>query len=232
MSSYNLILLDADGTLFDYDKAEESAFKKALNHYGYNGDMTAPHERYRIINSSLWSELEKGTISKRELRFERFRRLFDEFGLNYDVTPFSAYYLEKLGEGAFLIDGAEELCRQLSRIHKLVILTNGMTEVQLSRLERSSLKEYIHDIVISEEVGINKPDRGIFQYALDKVNHETLEDVLMVGDSLSSDIQGGINFGIDTCWFNPAGGENCSGLAPSYEIGALEELSSILREKE
>jgi YjjG family noncanonical pyrimidine nucleotidase len=225
---YNLILLDADGTLFDYDKAEESALKKSLEYIVFDGDLDDIHKRYRIINASLWKELELGTISKDKLRFERFNRLFEEFGIVFSVDDFSSYYLKRLGEGIYLLDGAEEMCKELSENHRLVILTNGIKEVQLSRLNDSSIKRYIDNMVISDEVGVSKPNPYIFEHTLNLLNHNNKSDVLMVGDSLTSDIKGGLNFGIDTCWYNPKNLVNNSGIDPKYSITSLKDIHKIV----
>jgi YjjG family noncanonical pyrimidine nucleotidase len=225
---YNLILLDADGTIFDYDKAEEFALKETLIKYRYDGDLKEVRERYRDINSNLWCELEKGTVTKDKIRTERFIRLFNEYGLKHEADEFSEYYLDRLCEGSYLIEGAQEVCKYLSEKYTLVILTNGMKEVQLSRLEGSSIKEYISDIITSEEVGVNKPNPYIFEYTLDRLNHSNKEDVIIIGDSLTSDIQGGINFGIDTCWLNLYNIENKTELKPKYCINSLNGLTDIL----
>ena len=225
---YRLILLDADNTIFDYDKAEEFALKSSLDNFGYNEDFNEIRDVYREINSSLWRALEQGKVTRDELREKRFRMLFSRYDLEYSVSDFSKLYLEYLGQGDFLIDGAQEICQYLSSRYEVVILTNGITEVQLSRLEKSLIKDYINDIIISEEAGTNKPDPEIFEYTFRKVNHVSKDDVMIIGDSLTSDIQGGINFGIDTCWFNRNNAENKSEVQPTYHISKLDELKKLL----
>jgi len=225
---YRLILFDADGTLFDYDKAERFALEQSLKRYNYNGDLEKIRTRYRDINFKLWDELEKASITKEQLRTERFLRLFNEYDLQYDVNEFSDYYLEKLGEGNFLIDGSEEICKYLNEKYKLVILTNGIKEVQLSRLKKSSIKHYISDIIVSEEVGVSKPNPRIFEYTLNRLNHRDKDSVIIIGDSLTSDIQGGINFGIDTCWLNLNKIQNKTSIKPKYCFNSLEDLTAIL----
>lgn len=225
---YELILIDADNTLFDFDKAEKYALVQALEQFGFNSNIDEIVRRYKIINSDLWIKLEKGTITKDALRTERYKRLFKESGLEYPVEEFSEYYLKKLSECSFLIDGAEDVCKYLSEKYKVVIVTNGIREVQLSRLKKSTINKYIDDIVISEAIGINKPDPKIFEYALKLVKHKDKKSAIMIGDSLSSDIQGGINFGIDTCWFNAFKVKNETGIIPNYQIGSLKELMDIL----
>jgi YjjG family noncanonical pyrimidine nucleotidase len=231
---YKLVLVDADGTLFDYYKAEGYALKEALKYFNYSGDEKRALENYRKINSKLWLDLEMGEITKEKLRTERFKLLFKEFKVDIQVNDFSNYYLSKLGEASFLIEGAEEICRYLSEKYLLTILTNGIKKVQLSRLKGSPIDDYIDYIVISDEVGVNKPDPYIFEYTLKLVNHHNKEaiinkeDIIIIGDSLTSDIQGGLNFGIDTCWLNLHGLENNTGIIPKYEVNNLRELKNIL----
>ena len=225
---YEVILIDADGTLFDYSKAEKYALEETLGRNNYKGNILEICRRYRDINSELWLQLERGTITKDELRTERFKRLFEEYNLEYSIDDFSEYYLEKLGEANFLIEGAEEICKYLSEKYKVVIITNGIKKVQLSRLDKSAIKDYINEIVISEEVGVNKPEVYIFEYALNLIEHKCKKSVIMIGDSLTSDIQGGIRFEIDTCWLNLDNTENVTDIKPKYQINTLKGLSDIL----
>lgn len=226
--NYSLILLDADDTLFDYDRAERFALETVLSYYRHTGSFEEILATYRHINGRLWKELEKGTITKDELRTDRFSRLFAAHDLHYDVPGFSERYLGQLAQGSFLIPGAEELCARLGESRTLIIVTNGIRDVQIPRIQGSPLHPYIQDIVVSEEVGANKPDPRIFEYALRKAGHTDKKSVLMVGDSLTSDIRGGNTFGIDTCWFNPGNTINTGDIAPTYQIGALSELVELV----
>lgn len=225
---YNIVLLDADGTLFDYNKAEKYALYETLMKFNYVGNIDQVKHKYRDINKNLWLELENGEITKDKLRTERFRRLFIELQLEFDVKKISDYYINKLAEGSFLIDGAKEICEYLSSRYILVIITNGMKEVQLSRIERSVLRPCISEIVVSEDAGVNKPNPYIYEYTLKRLNHNCKKDIIMIGDSLSSDVQGGINYGIDTCWFNSDNVENITTIRPTYEINELKDLFSLL----
>jgi len=224
--TYELILLDADGTLFDYDRAEKYAIETTFGDFGldYSDAILA---RYRVVNDALWKELERGNITSGELRVERFRRLLAEIR-EADAEALSRRYLHHLARGSYLIDGAEDICRYMARRYTLAILTNGITEVQRSRLGKSALHEIISHIIISEEVGFSKPDPRIFEYAMSMFGHPRRETVLMVGDSLSSDIRGGVNAGIDTCWYNPHGAPCSEDLAPTREIRTLQELRQLL----
>lgn len=248
---YELILLDADGTLFDYDRAERHAIETTFRDFGldFSDQILA---RYRAVNDALWKELERGNTTSAELRVERFRRLLAEIreaaqesGSTQtpapeiasvpaavpapDVEALSRCYLRHLAGGSYVIDGAEDICRYMAQRYTLAILTNGIAEVQRSRLSKSVLRDMIPHIIISEEVGLSKPDPRIFEYAMDTLGHPRRETVLMVGDSLSSDIRGGANAGIHTCWYNPAGATCREDLAPTYEIRALHELRLLLR---
>lgn len=228
MKRYEMIFIDADETLFDFSLAESSALSASLNEFRVECDEERCLERYREINRQLWLEFEQGKVTKDDLRSTRFRRLFDEQGLQIDVVLFGETYLRHLGMGTYLIPGAEEICAYLHGKYRLAIITNGITEVQKSRLGQSSLRRYIDHLIISEEAGSNKPHPGIFEYALKATGHHDKSSALMLGDSLTADIAGGAAFGIDTCWFNPSGGQNASAVAPTYEIRSLLELKELL----
>lgn len=223
---YGVILLDADGTLFDYDRAEEYALKKALVFFlkDYKEDYL---KVYRKINAQIWREFEEGTLKAQAINRERFKRYFKKINRPVDLIPFSQLYMENLKEASFLIDGAWELLMALQDF-KLVLVTNGLWEIQHSRLEKASLKPFFSSLIISQEVGVAKPHQGIFSKALASIGHQEKGSVLMVGDSLSSDIRGGVEFGIDTCWFNPKGEENRTPYQSTYEIKALLDLLDIL----
>jgi len=227
MTKYSLILLDADETLFDFRKAEEYAFAKSFAEYGLEPTENAYHA-YDEINTALWRRLEKGEIDQKSLRVERFRLLFERLGLDKDATRVSDAYVAWLSKASFLLDGAEELCSYLYEKYELVILSNGITEVQRGRLALSPIRRYISNLIVSEEEGCAKPDTAIFERALAHAGLFDKSKTLMIGDSLSSDIQGGVNFGIDTCWINWSGAPNNTDLRPTYEVRKLADLRAIL----
>ena len=223
---YKWLLFDLDGTLFDYDKSETVAFKKTFDDFkiNYKEEFLSS---YDSINKQLWKKFELGQIEVEKLKVERFELLLDQ--IDHDVNPaeFSKNYLVNLSNCTFLLDGVEELLRELDGKFKMMLITNGLKSVQRPRLKNSTIKNYFEDIVISEEVGSAKPDSKIFDIAFSKMNNPEKTKVLMIGDSLSSDIQGGINYNLDTCWLNVKS-LNSNGLAPTYEIKNISELKNIL----
>lgn len=225
---YHTLLFDADETLFDFSRTETAALEDTF--LAHEMEFLPMHfERYKEINHELWSELEAGLISSQLLRTERFSRLFQAFKLDLDPVAFSGEYLVNLGRGAYLLDGAEELCAALSaQGYRLAIITNGIKEVQHERIRRSPLSNTFEQIIVSEEAGSQKPESGIFDVAFAKLGLQAKDGVLMIGDSLSSDIQGGNRYGIETCWFNPRRAANKTVIQPTYEIHALHELFDII----
>ena len=238
--NYKLVLIDLDDTLFDYPKAENSAFRSTFEEMGFfkenrflknqNNEefYTEIKREYEKINSQLWKDLEKGIVNKEELKVIRFEKIIKKFKLEYDSQKMSEIYLKKLGEGIFPFKSTEKLCKYLHSKYKIGIVTNGIKEVQYSRIKNSSISNYIDKIIISDEVGVNKPDKRIFEFAINYFGILDKSEVVMIGDSLEADIKGGINAGVDTCWVNLKNMKNKSKIIPKYEIRNLEEIFGIL----
>lgn len=227
MATYDVIFLDADDTLFDFRRAEPWAIESAFSEAGLGFDGSIARA-YAEINAELWRRLERGEIDHDRLRVERFRLLFAKQGIDQDPAAFAELYLSELSRASFLLEGAEELCGRLSRTRRLALVTNGIAKVQRSRFERSPIKKYVECLVVSQEVGANKPDPRVFQRAFDLMGLQDKSRILVVGDSLGSDIQGGIAFGVDTCWFNPRGASPDPAIVPTYSVGRLEEIEAIV----
>lgn len=225
---YKVILFDADETLFDFKKAEREAFKNTMIDFGIDYDESYHFNTYEEINSAIWKELEQGLITQEKLKTERFRRFIDRLDMNFDENEFASTYMKYLGDGSFLFEGALELIEDLSNKYILSIVTNGLTIVQERRIKKSVIAKYFKDIVISEEIGISKPHPDIFEHAINNLGEFSKDEILMIGDNLSSDIKGGINYNIDTCWYNPNKVENTSNLTPTYEMTDYKEIRSLL----
>ena len=237
--SYKLVLIDLDDTLFDYPKTEKTAFRNTFEELGFFVESELSNDkkeeiyekikdRYKDVNLQLWKDLEKGAVDKDRLKVVRFEKIIEEFDLKYDPYEMSELYLKKLGEGIFPFETAEKLCKYLHSKYKVGIVTNGIKEVQHSRIENSTIAKYIDKIIISDEVGVNKPDKRIFEYAMNYLEIMDKSEVIMIGDSLGADIKGGQNAGIDTCWVNLRNNVNDTGIVPKYEVRKLEELFEIL----
>jgi len=228
MSKYNILIFDADGTLFDFAKSEADALIKSFNKFNLHFDYNKHLKVYRTINHQIWSEFENGSISADNLKPERFRRFTSQFNFSIEPSVFSNAYLNYLAEAAFLLEGANGLLNKIKGKFKLVLLTNGLTKVQRRRFALTNMKEYFDAIIISEEVGFKKPQVEIFDLALKKIGHSNKSDVLMIGDNLSSDILGGKNYNIDTCWYNPTSIKNDLNIIPSFEVSSFQELLTVL----
>lgn len=227
---YTTLLFDVDNTLLNFDIDEKNALKKTLKEVG------APTEDdilrlYSGINAGLWRQFEKGEVTKEELKNIRFRKLFEAIGLPCPVSSreINDRYLENLGEGGVTVDGAKETVQALfEKGYTLYVVTNGVEHTQKQRLHRSGLDRYITDSFVSEKIGIQKPFKAYFDYVFDNIEEKDKSKLLLIGDSLGSDIKGALDSGIDCVWFNPKGnGNNVCG-EPTYEISDIRDLMKML----
>ena len=227
---FKWIIFDADGTLFDYDAAEFNALKNAFASFDlpFSDNYL---KLYQQFNKVLWEDFERGDISIPLLKIKRFELLLNKLKMKIKPELFSSVYLDQLSQRHDLINGADEILQKLSGMTGLVLMTNGIKEVQRSRLNLSTIEGYFSDIIISDEVGFAKPDRRIFEIAHNRMSLPEKNKVLMVGDNLGSDIKGGIDFGIETCWYNPGQIKIESSIKPTYEIRNLSEILNIVEER-
>jgi len=225
---YEIIIFDADETLFDFRKSESAAFENTMLEFDIAYDENHHLKIYQEINTAVWKEFEDGLIAQDKLNSERFKRFSSKIEARFDEVKFADSYMKHLANASFLYDESLELVESLHKNYKLTIVTNGLKDVQNGRVRKSIIAKYFDDIVVSEEVEVAKPDPRIFEHTLNNIKHTDKSKVLMVGDSLTSDIQGGINFGIDTCWYNPYKLKNKTGIEPTYEIHSLMELKDLL----
>jgi 2-haloacid dehalogenase len=223
--TYTWLLFDADGTLFDFDLAEKIALELVLTGLGQEFNSDA-YDSYKQINKELWQAFEKGAIKQSDIKTQRFERWLTVLELDANVEQVSHDYVTHLSQQGVLLEGALELVQTLAKKYKMLLLTNGLKEVQRPRFNASILKPFFKDIVVSGEVGVAKPDTGIFDIAFKIMGNPDKQKVLMIGDSLSADMQGGLNYGIDTCWYNPL--KTISHLSLTYTIHSLNQLQTIL----
>ncbi len=234
LKHYQAFILDADNTLFDFNRAERAALRETLLADGYESFPRDIFSRYHRINEELWKLFERGLIDQEQLRTERFRRLLA--GLPPPLHRLRApdpeiigeRYIEALSEKGYLLAHALPVLRSMSSQVPLLLLSNGIASVQRRRIERAGIGRYFKDILISAEVGLAKPDPAIFALAIAKLPCG-IEEILCVGDSPSSDIRGGQAAGLDTCWYAPNGGEYPEEEPqPLYRISDLRQLLRFL----
>ena len=224
---YSVILLDADDTVFDFGRCERAALRSVLSVPGLpsDGETLAVYGR---INLKYWKMLEKKQITKEKLRYARFEEFIAEKGFAADPAVLADGYEKALGECAFLLPGAFEACEKLSEKYDLYVVTNGIGSVQRSRISRSPVIRFFKGYFISDDLGAVKPSAAFFEAVSERIPGFGPASALMVGDSLTSDIAGGINAGIDCCWINPAGLPVPEGMKIDYVIGGLSELPGLL----
>jgi 2-haloacid dehalogenase len=223
---YELVLLDADDTLFDFGACEAAALWAALGDAGIPWSDRAPEE-YARANREAWAAFEKGLLSHEELKLRRFEDFLGRMGIEADARIVGGLYVERLSEQRVLMPGAEETLRRLAVSYKLVLVTNGIKEVQRRRLKGSPIALYLSATIISEEIGFAKPDPRMLDAAARAAGVSDKSSMIIVGDSLSSDIRAGLDYGIDTVWLNRRC-ESSGATRPTYEIRALPQLLEIL----
>lgn len=221
------VLFDLDDTLLDFGKAEAAAIKKTFSHIGLPAD-DGVIARYSEINASQWRRLEKGEISREQVLLERFDILFNELGVKIPSEMAQKTYEYLLGVGHYFIDGAPEVLDALHGKYRLYLVSNGTADVQDRRLRSADMEKYFDGIFISERVGYNKPNKAFFDACFAEIDGFDKDSAIIVGDTLSSDILGGINAGIKTCWFNPRALPADPNIPADYEIHALAQLPDLL----
>lgn len=225
---YDVLLCDADNTIFDFEKAEENAFDLACAQMGIEGSRELLPV-YSRINKALWKLLEEGGITQKELRVKRFEDFLTEIGrADLDAKTMATVYADQLGMQSVPIEGAIEAVERWSKILPVIIVTNGISRIQHGRMNASPVKAFVSGLIISEEVGVAKPDPKMLHMGMEMAGVADKSRVLMLGDSLSSDIAAAANAQVDACWYNPHGAENKKGLPVRYEIRSLDEVDAIL----
>ena len=221
------IFFDLDNTLLDFDGGEAHALSRALRQFGVD-PTPAVLDRYHAINLSQWELLEEGKLTKDQVLTRRFDLLFAELGVSCDSQAVCDLYESFLAEEHDFIPGALELLEALSPRYSLHLATNGASAVQRRRLADAGILTYFQNIFISEEVGFHKPSPAFFLACFAAIPGFDHTSALMVGDSLTSDIRGGRNAGLRTCWFDRLGRPYRPDVLPDYTVAALDQLPALL----
>ena len=226
--SYKFLLFDLDHTLLDFDAAEDIALTHLLKEEGVE-EIQVYKDYYVPMNKALWKDLEQKKISKQELVNTRFSRLFAHFGVEKDGAYLAERYQFFLSKQGQIFPGVEDLLKNLiHQGYELYAATNGIAFIQTGRLEQSGIATFFKEIFISEQLHTQKPDAAFYEKIGARISNFDKKYALMIGDSLSADIQGGNNAGIDTIWYNPHHLENKSLAQPTYEVDSYHALLSLL----
>lgn len=221
------IFLDLDDTILDFHRSEAVALRKTLQ--SLNVDPTdAVISRYSEINREHWKALERKELTREQVLTGRFRQLFEELGMNVSPNVAQSLYEKNLSESHFFVDGAPRLLMTLSQKYPLYIASNGTTLVQTSRIASSGIGRYFKAVFLSEQLGADKPQIEFFERATGQIDGYNPSEAIILGDSITSDMQGGINAGMHTCWYNPHHRDN-HGIIPEFEITDLAEFDTVLQ---
>lgn len=224
------LFLDLDDTILDFHKAERIAVSKTIGDFGVEPTEEVL-SRYHVINKAHWERLERGEITREEVLVNRFAVLFEELGVRVDPRACARTYERNLSIGHYFLPGAQEAVKSLHQKYRLFLASNGTATVQHGRLTSAGLYPYFEQVFISQEIGYNKPSREYFAACFAAIEGFDPGRAIMVGDSLTSDIQGGKNAGLPTVWVNPEGKPQ-GGIHPDYEIKSLGELEALLKKLE
>lgn len=224
---YTTILLDADMTIWDFEASEKYALRDVVTELGVA--MTEEiMMHYQEVNAALWHAFDLKQVTREELKVQRFADLLEFVGKEADPAEMNARYLERLGNYSIMLPGAEEMCKTLAEHGTLYILTNGMHTAQMGRFNQSPIKPYIKQMFISEDMGCQKPDAEYYNQVFAAIGLTDKSTAVMVGDSLTSDIQGGINGGIDTIWYNPSHKAANPNILPTHTAFTMDEIVNLI----
>ena len=222
------LFLDLDDTILDFKKAEYIAIGKTIGEFGLE-PTDEVRQNYHVINKWHWEQLELGKLTRAEVLENRFAVLFEKYGMNVDATACARAYEKNLSIGHYFLPGAEEAVDRLSKKYRLFLASNGTASVQKGRMTSANLYRFFETVFVSQEIGHNKPSKAYFDACFAQIPGFDPARAMIVGDSLSSDIKGGINAGIKTVWVNP-GHNACGDIKPDHEIEALSQLEALLEE--
>ena len=221
------LFLDLDDTILDFHKAERLAISKTIRQFGVEPTEEVL-KRYHVINKWHWEQLEQGKLTRDQVLENRFGVLFEELGVAADKTACARAYEKNLSIGHYFLPGAEEAVAYLSKRYRLFLASNGTASVQKGRMTSANLYRFFERVFVSQEIGHNKPSKAYFDACFAQIEGFDPAKAMIVGDSLTSDILGGIRAGIATCWVNPSHAPGREDIKADYEIEALAQLPALL----
>jgi len=224
---FEFLFLDLDDTILDFQKAEHIALSKTLRSFGLEPTESVL-KRYNLINRAHWEALERKELTREQVLVGRFQTLFAEMGITVEPVAVARAYEDNLSVGHYFLPGAEEAVERLSRKYKLYLASNGTAKVQAGRLKSANISRFFEKIFVSQQIGANKPAPEYFERCFAMIPGFDKSKAIIVGDSLTSDILGGQNAGIATCWVNPHHKEGRADIRVDYEIEALSQLEDLL----
>lgn len=223
------LLWDVDNTLLDFSAAERAAIRSLFQEYGLGTCSEGMLQRYAAINTAYWERLERGELTKPEVLVGRFREFFETEGINTAIAPeFNEKYQLRLGDTIVYRDDSLQIIKSLRGRVRQYVVSNGTVTAQTKKLRLSGLGALMDGIFLSEELGVEKPNVAFFDKVFSVLGDIDRSQAMIVGDSLTSDILGGSNAGIVTCWYNPSGKPATGGVHPNHEISDLHEVFSLI----
>ena len=222
------ILFDLDNTIYDFDLAEKNALTSMLIDIGVQ-PSEEKNRLYSKINLSFWKRLEKGEITRKQLMVQRFEFFLQEINVDFSAARADEIYRGYLNKGHYFLEGAEKMLQSLCTKYRLFLVTNGTADTQKGRIASGGLEKYFEKIFISDLIGYDKPSKQFFEHCFAHMGEFEKSETIIIGDSLTSDIQGGIHAGITTLWFNGRGDENSTEVVPDYEVHRLCEIEELLQ---
>ena len=229
MKKYKYILWDIDDTLTDFSASEAYSVKKLFRDFGLGECTNEILSRYSKINKKYVQKLEAGEMTRPEILVGRFAEFFENEGLDPSISEeFNRAYIQTLGEYVLLQDGALEIISATSKLYTTIGVTNGTKTAQIAKLRKSGLDKLFHMLFISEDMGCEKPSKEFFDIVFERAGIRDKKEVIIIGDSISSDMAGGFGCGIDTCWYNPNHRENPMNIPVTYEVHKLREVRNII----
>ena len=224
---FEFLFLDLDDTILDFQKAEHVALSKTLREFGLEPTEHVV-KRYNLINKAHWEALERKELTREQVLVGRFQVLFEEMGIAVEPVSVARAYEHNLSIGHYFLPGAEEAVERLSKKYKLYLASNGTARVQAGRLQSANISRFFEEVFVSQEIGANKPALEYFERCFARIPGLDKSKTIIVGDSLTSDILGGQNAGIATCWVNPHHKEGRADIRVDYEIESLSQLEELL----